>query len=178
MGQLGGIGKVIYHELGPRVRNPEGVWDWIGGKRRALKAMCRHLANREVYNYFKVCSIVKSRILSGVIEKNFISLEFMGDLLEPNSAVSQAQFSKYLRRVDGHLNSESVEKQFGQSDVYDSTAEIFNRNRFPGSRAKGKDNARSSKGARRNGQREVNRTEGIDNHGGSDNYQTQEVFGY
>ena len=35
------------------------------------------------------------------------------------------------KRVDGHLNSEYIEKQFGQADVYDSTAVIPNRNRAP-----------------------------------------------
>ena len=76
---------------------------------------------------------------------------------------------EYLRRVDGHLNSESVEKQLGQAGVYDSTAVIFNRNRVPGSRAKVKDNARDSKGDRWKGQREVNRTESVDNPGEIDN---------
>ena len=87
------------------------------------------------------------------------------------------KISKYLRTVDGHLNSESVEKQIGQSDVYDSTAAVLNRNRGPGSRDTCKDNARDSKLASWKCQREVNRTESIDNPGESDNYQAQEVFG-
>ena len=49
-GKLGGIEKVIYRELEPWVRNPEGVWGWIGKKRSDLKTSGRHLANREVYN--------------------------------------------------------------------------------------------------------------------------------
>ena len=38
-GQLGGIGEVIYRELGTGVRNPEGVWGWVGKKRIGLKAL-------------------------------------------------------------------------------------------------------------------------------------------
>ena len=33
MWQLGGIGKVIYRELEPSVRNPECVWDRVGGEK-------------------------------------------------------------------------------------------------------------------------------------------------
>ena len=80
---------------------------------------------------------------------------------------------KYIGRVDGHLNSESIEKQFGQADVYDSTTSILNRNRVPGSRAKGKDNAIDGKGARRKVQREENWAEGIANPAESDNYKAQ-----
>ena len=32
MGQLLAVGKVIYHELEPGVRNPEGAWGWLGKK--------------------------------------------------------------------------------------------------------------------------------------------------
>ena len=48
----------------------------------------------------------------------------MGDLAEPDSEVSHGKFPKYLRREDEHLNSESIEKKSGQSDVYDSTSAI------------------------------------------------------
>ena len=51
--------------------------------------MGRHLENRGFYNYFKDCSLVKPRKLIGVIEKNCQSLEFMGDLAEPDSEVFQ-----------------------------------------------------------------------------------------
>ena len=56
MAQLGGIVKVIYRELEPWVRNPEGVWGWIRKKRARLKAMGGDLTNRAVYNYSKYCS--------------------------------------------------------------------------------------------------------------------------
>ena len=61
--------------------------------------------------------------------------------------------------------------------MYDGTEAILSRNRVPGSRAKGKDIARASKGARWAGRREVNRTESVDNPGEIDNYQDREVFG-
>ena len=137
--------------------------------------MGRHLTNQEVYNYFKDRSIAKSRKLSGVIAKNCISLEFMGDLVGPDSDVFQEKFPKYLRTADEHVNSESVEKQFGQADVYDSTESILHRHRVPGSRAKCKDNARGSRGELWKGQSEVNRTESVDNPGEIDNYHAQEV---
>ena len=61
--------------------------------------------------------------------------------------------------------------------MYDSTALMLNRNRDPGSRTKGNDNDRDSKGALWKGQREANRTKSIDNPGESDNYHAREVFG-
>ena len=70
-----------------------------------LKALVGYLTNREVYNYFKDCSIVESRKLSGVFGKNCLSLRFMGDLIGPDREVFQEKSPKYLRRVDEHLNS-------------------------------------------------------------------------
>ena len=72
---------------------------------------------------------------------------------------------KYLKRVDGNINSESVYRQFGQSDVYDNSIVIHNRIRAPGSRARGKGNARDGKGTRGEGQRDANRAEGIETMG-------------
>ena len=92
MGQLSGIGEVICRELEPGVRNPEGDWGWIGKKRRELKSLGRNLANREVRNYFKECSLVKSPKLSGLVEKHRQSLEFTGDLAGPDSEVFQENF--------------------------------------------------------------------------------------
>ena len=45
----------------------------------------------------------------------------MGDLEETDWGVLRDKFPKYLRRIEERLNSESVEKQFGRADVYDST---------------------------------------------------------
>ena len=49
---------------------------------------------------------------------------------------------------------------------------LLSRNRVPDSMAEGMENDRDSKGAHREGQREVNWEESIDNAGGSDNYQS------
>ena len=91
-GQLGGVEKVIYHELEPAARSPEGGWDWVGNNRIDLNAMGRFLRNREVYNYFKDCCLVKSHKLIGVVEKPCVSLEFTADRMEPDSGVVQGNF--------------------------------------------------------------------------------------
>ena len=84
------------------------------------------------------------------------------------------QISKKGRRT---LKFGTVEKHRGQADVYYSTAVILNRNRVPGSRAKGKNNSIDGKGESWEGQREENWTEGIETPAGRDNYQAQEEFG-
>ena len=63
MGQLNGAGEIIYRELEPGVRNPEGVCGWLGKSRRDIKSPGRHLTNREVYNYLKDFRIVESHKL-------------------------------------------------------------------------------------------------------------------
>ena len=80
MKQLGGTGGVITRELEVGVRNPEGACDWVGKKRRDLKSTGRLLTSRDMYIYFKDGTIVKSRKLSGVIERHRLSLEFVEDL--------------------------------------------------------------------------------------------------
>ena len=85
-GQLNGIVKVIYIELELGVRNPEGVrhpeggWGWLGRKRNDLRTMGRNLTNREIYMYFKDCSIVKSHKLDEAIRKHCLAIDFMGEL--------------------------------------------------------------------------------------------------
>ena len=74
----------------------------------------------------------------------------------PNIEVPEGRFPKYLKRAAERLNSESIDRKFGQSDVYDNSIAILNRNRAPGSWAGVKDNARDEKGTRREGQRAVN----------------------
>ena len=126
------------------MRNPEGVLDWIGGQRRSLKAMGRLLTNREMYICFKDCSIAKSQKLTGVIERHCLSLEFSGGSYGDGF---QEKFANYISTIDEHFYSKSIKKQYGQADVYDGTQVILNNYRIPGSRAKGKDNAREGKGA-------------------------------
>ena len=98
--------------------------------------MGRFLTNREMYIYFKDYRMATSRKLSGVIESHCVSLDFAGGPKESDGEVAQEKFAIYTRTIDGHLNSESVEKQFGQSNVYDGTQVISNNYRIPGSRAK------------------------------------------
>ena len=82
----------------------------VGGKRIHMKSIGRHLTNREVYSYFKDCIVVKSRKSGEVFGRHFVSLDFMGDVAGPNVEVSHANFTKYLKRVAGRLNSESVDR--------------------------------------------------------------------
>ena len=147
------------------MRNPEGRRCWLVGKRRGLKSSGGILTNREVYNYFKDRSLVKSHKSGGVIEKHCIPLEFMGDLEETDSEVFQEKSPQISKEGIRKIQFGTIGKQFGQADVYDSTAEILNRNRAPCSRGRCKDNSRAGKGTRWKSQREVNRDEGIDNHG-------------
>ena len=79
----------------------------------------------------------------------------MGDLMAPNSEVSQVGFPQYLRRLGERLNSEPIGKQVGPSDVYDSCDVMLNRNLDPCSMTKGKDNDREGSGTRWQRQREA-----------------------
>ena len=100
-----------------------------------------------MYIYFKDCSIVKSHKLSGVIERNCVSLEFAGDLEASDGDVAQDKFAKYIMAVDEHLDSESIGVQFRKAEVYDGTQAVLNQCRIPGARGKGKDNDREGKRA-------------------------------
>ena len=51
--QLGNLNDVIWKELGLCVRTPEGVWDWLGRKRREMGSLGRILTNREMFGYFR-----------------------------------------------------------------------------------------------------------------------------
>ena len=94
-----------------------------------------------------------------------------------NGDIHHGKFPNSPERAGGIPNSDSLDRQFGQSDVYDSSAVILNRNRVPGSRVRVKNNDKDGKGTRWKGQMEANRAEGIDNHGGSDNLHAQEEMG-
>ena len=37
VGKLWGIGEVIYNELGSGVRNPAGVWGWLGQQKKKFR---------------------------------------------------------------------------------------------------------------------------------------------
>ena len=61
-------------------------------------------------------------------------------------------FLNFHKREDEILNEDSLDRQFGQSDVYDSSDVILNRNRDPSSRVRDMNNATDGKGTRRKGQ--------------------------
>ena len=65
-------------------------------------------------------------------------------------------FSSFLKRADAILNSESLDSQFGQSGVYDTSAIALNGNRIPGARARDKNSDRKGKGTGWKGQGGVN----------------------
>ena len=132
--------RVIQRELELWVRNPEGVCDWLGRERGDIKSTVRLLTNREMYIYFKDCSLVKSRKLIGGME-TFPILRFFGVWKSPMVGFS-GKFAKCVMTIGEHLNSKSTKKKFGRSDVYDITHAILHRNRIPDSRGKGKDNDR------------------------------------
>ena len=97
MGQLGLIGRVIYHELEQGVRNTEGIWAWLVGKRNDFKASVG-LTNREIYSYFAYCSIVKNHELAGVIKRHCRTIKFMCDLEEPLRDTPHAEPPNILKR--------------------------------------------------------------------------------
>ena len=68
--------------------------------------MGRHLTNRVIYNYFSDFSIAKSHKLSGITRKHCVSIEFMGDLEEPNGDIPQGEFPNFAKRSDELLNSD------------------------------------------------------------------------
>ena len=62
-----------------------------------------------------------------VIESHFLSLEFAGELKEPDDGELQEKFPNYVRTIGEHWDSECVGGKFGQSGVYDSTQVFFER---------------------------------------------------
>ena len=88
-GELSGVAKVIYRGQGPGARNPEGVWIWLGRKRNDPRTAGRHLTNLEIYMRSKDCSVVKSHKSDESISKNCMSVDFMGNLKEPDSEFFQ-----------------------------------------------------------------------------------------
>ena len=81
--------------------------------------------------YFKHRIVVKSRKLSGVIERHCVSLDFADDEEESDGGKFQEKFANYIRTIEEHLNSEPIEKQLGESDVNDSTKAISGNYRIP-----------------------------------------------
>ena len=113
-----------------------------------------------------------------VIRKNCLAVEVMADLEESECCISQGNFSSFLKMTDELLNSESLWIQFGNADVYDSSAISLNRNRIPCSMVRNdKNKARKGKGTGCKGQLEVHWADLGENAGESDNHYSQVEFG-
>ena len=110
--------------------------------------MGRDFAGRDMYIYYKDCTVVKSHKLRDVIARRGISLEFAAELKDPDAGKFQEKFPNYIRPIEERLDSECIGEQFGQSGVYDGTQVIMNIYRIPGSGSKDKDNPREGLGAR------------------------------
>ena len=91
-GQLSAIGKAIYRELEPGVRDPECFWGWLGKKRNDLKSSGRRLTKREIYNCFKDRSVVKPHMSAEIIRKPCLTISFRGDLEESASDIFRENF--------------------------------------------------------------------------------------
>ena len=98
MGRLGAVGKAVYRESEPGVRNPAGVWGRLGKKRHDMESLGRHLTNREIYNYFKGRRIVNSHKLAEVIRKHCLTVEFMEDLEDRECDIWQGGFSCFSKK--------------------------------------------------------------------------------
>ena len=72
--------NIIWKELENGVRAREGVWDWIGRKGSELKGLCRELASREVFDYFRGAALVKNHTLNNIIVQHFLSIDFINKI--------------------------------------------------------------------------------------------------
>ena len=121
--QLGDLNSIIWKELGIGVRTPEGVWDWMGRKRRELGCLGRDLANREIFD-FTGANIVKNHKLNNVIVQHWMSIDSINKVDCVEAEVSLWGFSLFLSKIGEFLDTETPGKQFGPSDVYDATKQI------------------------------------------------------
>ena len=87
------------------------------GKRRELKRLGMSMTNREMCNYFRDAIVVKSHKLSGFAEGNCMPMEFITQLGESDAEQFRDEFGKFIRRICGYMNTESLWGEFGKSDV-------------------------------------------------------------
>ena len=95
--QLNDLNRVIWKELGIGIRTPEGVWDWIGRKRRELKSLGRELASRGVFGYFRGASIAKKHTLDNIIAKRCLSIDCFSKVESSEAEVSQDEFAFFSK---------------------------------------------------------------------------------
>ena len=105
--QLGNLNGAIWKELGLGIRTPEGVWGWLGGKRRELKSSGRISTNREMFGYFRGSNIAINRKLNNVISHHCLPIEFINKAASIGSEVPRDEFPSELRRIDEFLNTET-----------------------------------------------------------------------
>ena len=74
------------------MRNPEGDLDWLGKKRRGVGTWGRFLTSREMYIYFKDCSVVKSH-KSGGNRKALLICRVFWDLEEKDAKRFRLNFT-------------------------------------------------------------------------------------
>ena len=79
------------------MRNPEGFGDLLRKKRNDRKELGLRLTNREIYNYFKDCRIVKYHKSAEIIRKNCLTIKFMGELKESLSDIFRAKLPSFLK---------------------------------------------------------------------------------
>ena len=108
-------------ELGIGVRTPEGVWDWIGRKRRELESLVIELPNREVFDYFRGEAIVKDHTLNNIIVQHCLSIDFISKVENSEAETSHDDFALFLSKIDEFLDTDAPGGKFGSSDVYDAT---------------------------------------------------------
>ena len=63
--------------------------------------MGRNRTSREMYIYFKDCSLAESRKLTDVVERHCVSLEFVAELKEPDAVKFQEKSPNYIRGIGG-----------------------------------------------------------------------------
>ena len=108
--------------------------------------MGRFLTNREASGYFREADIAKTHKLHTGIAGHCVAMEFIKQSGAGGAEEFQGDFGKFARTIDEYLNTDALGKQFGESDVYDSTKmNSGNNSRIPGSRGKG--NARDERGS-------------------------------
>ena len=78
------------------------------------------LTNREMFSYFREANVVKTHNLHAVIERHCLTMEFIKQLEAGDAEDFQDYFGKFLRAIDGYLNTDALVKQFGKADVYDN----------------------------------------------------------
>ena len=103
------------------MRNPEGVWGWLGQERRELKIPGMFLTNREVFDYFRDADIAKTHKPHTGVAGNCLAMEFIKQLGAGGAEEFQDDFGKFVRTIGEYLNTDALGKQFGKSDVYDNT---------------------------------------------------------